>query len=467
MPDVEGAPRLPRWYPVALALLVLAFFALGLRRADRTTLRGDEIVSLTNNAHALSIRQMVFEGVPGQVSSAPLLYLADKAVHEMRASVGYFGLTPPGYYRLPSLLFVSALGFAAALMLGLHLRGGTPAQFVLVLAGLAAFLFHPKMFAFAGTERPHALWNALWFLLLAVLLTRPGKPWAPMAILGVMAATATATCFQILAVGIALLLVRKTEGRPLTAILKEGVFLLAVPAAIGVFYAIQADKGKVEDLEAGEVAPHFFRFWLWSNVHVWIACAAMIALLARRPKLRPFALPPVALTALIVLVPLIFALTYSRGFSLVSRQYLWTTTALPLAILFAAVGWKELEGKPGFGRLAVLAAVCFAGGNLVVALAKPPRNDSRELAFLKRGGPVMSELPVSRPQFAYPRSMGEIEMTNLQLIAGWLRIRYEDVPVSDRVYLIKDVHGRLEAELLPADVRQDEAWRNLHVWMNP
>ena len=112
MPEVEGAappaPRLPLWFLVALPLLVLAFFALGLRRANRTTLRGDEVVSLTDYAHARSFADMLAHGVAPQVSPAPLMYIADKIANDVKGPLKYLGLTPPGYFRLPSLL-LSAL----------------------------------------------------------------------------------------------------------------------------------------------------------------------------------------------------------------------------------------------------------------------------------------------------------------------------------------------------------------------
>src|SRR5258706_3839199 len=218
-----------------------------------------------------------------------------------------------------------------------------------------------------------------------VMCGRPPLPRVPLANLCLMAATATASCFQILAVGVALVILRRIERKPLKDLLKEGVPLPAVPAVIGAYYALRAARAQYEEREMGELAPHFFKFWLWSNLNVGIACAAMIALLIRRPTLRVHALPPVALSALVVLVPLIFALSYSRGFSLVSRQYLWTTTAVPLAIFFAAVGWQELRPTPLLRCLGIAACLAVVGGNAYLTLAEPPRNDSRLLALLERG----------------------------------------------------------------------------------
>src|SRR6185503_5994930 len=221
-------------------LIALAAFALGLHRANRTTLRGDEVVTLTEFLRAQSLKDLIVKGAAKQVRPAPLLYLADLTLDASRHRLDYLGLTPQGYVRLPSLLFTAVLAFAGALVVGIGIRkrGDSLPQYLLVLCGLAIFLFHPKVFAFAGTERPYGLWTGLWLFLLAWMLGRPPSPGVPMIVLTLMAATATAACFQILAVGIALVVVRRIERRTAKEILKEGALLLALPALIGGYYAL-------------------------------------------------------------------------------------------------------------------------------------------------------------------------------------------------------------------------------------
>jgi hypothetical protein len=443
--------RLPTWFLLALPLLAIVFAGLWLRRANRSTLRGDEILTLHSNWRGQSIGDLLSKGAVPQVSTAPLLYVIDSLADRSRAPLRYLGLTPPGYCRLPSVLFTAGLGLGAAFVVARRIRrqpdGGAPIQYLLVLCGLASFYCHPKVFAFAGVERPYGLWNGLWLFLLAWLLGRPPLPRVPLALLSLLAATATAACFQILAVGIALVVVRAAESKSPKEILKEGGLLLALPALVGAYYALRSSDLSFEERLYSERAPQFLRFWLLSNLHVWIAAGAMSFLALKRPALREFAIPPVALMALIVVMPLIFTLSHMRGYSMVSRQYIWTSTAVPLALLFVALSWSELRPTRYLQAVTVVTALGIPVGYAVATYYRPPlRNDSREMAMLERESPLMKTLQSRRPTcLLFPNALGEIERANLELIGEWIRIRYRDLPDNGKSIWIRDVKGRLEA----------------------
>ena len=455
MAEVEGHGRPPSrvflGFLIALSLLALIFIGLGMHRANRCTLRGDEIVTLFGNWRGASWSDLALRGAGGQVSPAPLLYIVDKLADQARVPLKYLGLTPPGYVRLPSLLFTAGLGFAAALAVARKLRaqdgGGTALQYFFVLCGLATFYFHLKVFSFACIERPYGLWNGLWMVLLAWLLGRPPVPRVPMILLTLMAATATAACFQILAVGIALVVVRRMEHRSAKEILREGALLLALPAAVGVYYAIRSQDAAVEDRRYDEVAPHFLRFWMLTNWHVWIAGGTISALALTRPKLRDLAIPPVAVTVLLLLMPLMFTLAHQRGYAMVSRQYIWTTTALPLAFFFTAVAWPELRPPRVVRPLAIATSLLIVGGNIIATFTRPAlRHDSRELAMLDSKSPLMIMLRSERPRsFAVSTALGDIEEKNLELIGEWIRIRYGHLPANRGIVWVREEEGRLEA----------------------
>jgi len=454
MSDVAERPRrIFLGVVVAFSLLAFTAFAIGLHKANRTTLRGDEVFTLTEILRAQSLESLILKGAVPQVSPAPLFYLADLSMEACRERVSYLGLTPQGYLRLPSLLFTTGLAFGAALVVGLKIRrqGDSPLQYLFVLCGLAIFLFHPKVFAFAGTERPYGLWTGLWLFALAWLLGRPPSPWIPLLILTLLAATATAACFQILAVGIALVVVRRAEGRSAKEILREGARMLALPAVVGAYYALRSVDASYEELSYGEKTPHFLRFWLLSNLHVWIAGGVMTWLALKRPALRELALPPVALTALILVMPLIFTLAHMKGYTMPSRQYLWTATAVPLACFFAAIAWPELKPTRYLRVVAVVAALAVVAGNLYATFSRPLRNDSRDLALLEKDSALMVTLRTERPK-SFLCNLDRIEDKNLRLIMDWIDHRFGHLRAGNREFFILDRNGRLEAEL------RGEAW---------
>ena len=451
MSDVaERPPRVFIGFVVALSLIALAAFSIGLHRANRTTLRGDEIMTLTEILRAQSLKSLILKGAAPQVSPAPLFYIADLTMETCREPVRYLGLTPQGYLRLPSLVFTTGLAFGAALVVGLKLRkqGDSPLQYLFVLCGAAIFLFHPKVFAFAGTERPYGLWTGLWLFALAWLLGRPPSPRVPLVVLTLLAATATAACFQILAFGIALVVVRRVEGRPAKEILKEGARVLALPALVGAYYALRSVDASYEELTYAEKTPHFLRFWLLSNLHVWIAGGAMTWLALKRPALRELALPPIALTALIIVMPLIFSLSHMKGYTMPSRQYIWTATAVPLACFFAAIAWPELKPTRYLRAVAVVAALGVVAGNIYATFTRPLRNDSREMALLEESSPLMVQLRTNLPTLMlvdplFGDRMGEIELRNLKLLVEWMYVRYRHLPDKGVRLVVRNEGGRL------------------------
>ena len=467
MPDVAVAPlppRLPAWFIVALLLLASLFFGWRLHRADGCTLRGDEIVTLRGNWRVQPLDELIARGAGGQVSPAPLLYVADFVAERLRVPLRYLGLTPSGYVRLPSLMFSTVLGIAAALAVAFRIlrqdAGGSPLQFLLILCGLASYWFHPKVFAFAGVERPYGLWNGLWFLLLAWLLGRPPLPKVPLVLLSLLAASASAACFQILALGIAMALVRRVERRPAKELFKDGVLLLALPALIGIYYAARSIEVGDEEGSSAEKVSHFLRFWLLSNLHVWLAGGAMSWLALRRVSLRDLAIPPVALTALMLLMPLIFAFSHLKGYSMVSRHYIWTSTAVPLALFFAASVCPP-RPTPRLRTLVLVAAVAIAGGNVYATYSRPEmRNDSRELAILRPESPLRRLLQSERPAALWTEpGLGYIEFQNLALLAEWISVRYASLPRGQRKIVVVERKGQLVAEEERREAPPGGAWR--------
>lgn len=448
MSDDAAPARLPAWFFVALTGLASFFLALGIVRADRTTLRGDECLGILQNRADPGALDLLLRGKPVQISPAPLYYIVHQIANAARAKVGYLGLSPSGYYRLPVLLLSAGLGVAAAIVVALRVRRTQPGAMplVLVLCAIAVFWFQPKSFAFAGLARPYGLWNGLWLLALALLLFRP-KPGIAAVVLSLTAATATGSCFQILALGIALVVVRRVEQRPWKDVLREGALLLGAPALIAAYYALRSPPFDMDDREPAEAASDFLKFWLITNLTTWAAAAQACALTLSRPKLRDYALPAAALAALVLLMPLIFGLTRLKGYTSPSRQYIWTGTAIPLLMMLGALAWSELRIRRTWGALAIVIALFFLA---YTPLKLGPRKDSRELACLRPDSDLMRLLKVEKPRTLRVRdSMKAIEQSNVFFIGEWIDVRYGDRLRGPQDILFADDHGRLEAKRSP------------------
>jgi hypothetical protein len=466
MSDVAAPlPRIPRWFIAALVLLTALMTVLGIIRSNRSTLRGDEIVTLFWNRRNPSIGEMLQGGARSQVSPAPLYYIIGRAVDDAKERLGYMGLRPSGYFRLPPLLFTAVLGAAAAWMIALRLRRQegpvSPIAYFLVLCAVAVYWSQPKLFSFACVDRPYALWNGLWLLSLTVLLVRPDEHLAPAIILSLMATTAVPACFQILATAIAFCAVRRLERRPTRTILRDLALIFTLPTLIGAYYALRPSPLESEEaILASDKIPGLLRFWLVTNAHAWIAAAFCLFLVFRKPRLRQYSTPVMAFSLLLLIVPLIFTLAAMKGFSNPSRYYIWTTTALPLALFLAALGWPELTiWKPAPKVAVVLAAGLVLGFSIATFLRAPARNDSRRLACLDRGSPLELQLRQERPEFlSHPGGMGEIERRNIQLLAEWIGIRYHDLPRGSGIAPLRDVNGELISDPIlhsPEDLPND------------
>jgi hypothetical protein len=469
MSDVAAPlPRIPRWFIAALILLTLLLIALGIVRSNRSTLRGDEIVTLFWNREAPGIGELLRGGARGQVSPAPLYYIVGRLVDDAKERVDYMGLRFSGYFRLPSLLFTAVLGAAAAWQIALRLRRQeepvSPIAYFLVLCGLAVYWFQPKMFSFACVDRPYALWNGLWLLSLAVLLARPEEHLAPAILLSLIATTAIPACFQILATAIAFYGVRRLEQRPSRSILRDMALIFTLPLMIGAYYSLRPSPLESEGgALAADKIQGLLRFWLVTNAHAWIAAAFCLVLVFRIPRLREFATPVIAYSLLLLIIPMIFALATLKGYSNPSRYYIWTTTALPLALFLAALAWPELRTwKPAPKVAVVLAVSLVVGFSVATFFRAPSRNDSRRLTCLEPGSSLHDLLLSKRPKLiCYPDTMGKIEKDNVRILIEWIGSHFRALPIEDCEIPIRDENGSLVSDPIAKSLSLPGDWTRI------
>jgi hypothetical protein len=447
--------------------MTLLFVLLGVRRSNRTTLRGDEVLTVLWTRETPGVWTLVRHGARGEVSPAPAFHVLARIVDSLRVRLNYLGLTYSGYFRLTSVLFTAGFGVAAALLLAFRLPspGSSPPLFswVLILCGLAAYWFQPKVFSFACTARVYATWNGLWLLTLVWLLCRPSSRAGPAILLSLLASVATAACFQILAVGVAIAVARRLEGRSWREIVKTGVPMFALPTVIGIYYAAQA-RGSGPETESDAIHG-LLKFWLVTNLPAWIAAGVAGLLVWFLPQRRPLLPAVAAFSILLLMVPLIFLLAQAKGYTNPSRYYVWTTTGIPLALFVGALAGPDLRRWTPAPAIAVVLGIGLAAGFAIATFLRPPvRNDSRRLTCLDPDCPLGSLLDRAVPgSLVHPPTLGPIETQNLELLAEWLRFRYRSLPRTIGAAPIREAKGELVSDplLAPADVPPD--WRAIPV----
>ena len=437
-----------------LALLSL-FLVLQVRRSGSVTLWLDETHSLLANSRGQSAAELLTSGARSQGSPAPLTYLLEKALDRMRVPAGYLGLSYAGYYRIVSIAATGLLGFGAALLVvrrRLRDPAGMPAiQLFTCACALAAFYFNLTVYEYASESRPYALWNSLWFLALAAALDRPVRPWLIGGVMTLVALTATASCFQILAMAVALGLASKAEGKTWKAAISEVALILALPAVVGIYYALRAGMHSWTGEEYG-TWPRFLKFWLRTHGVTWLVTLAVAAAAWSRPTLRKHSTPLTAMLILLLLGPLIYGLTRAHGFFYHPRQYVYHALTVPVALLAVAAMWPTLIGERRRGlKTALLAVACLLAVGLnvsrVVRRAELPKG-TLALELLQPGCSFAALLATERPRALwYEESMSHDLKDNLTLLAEWIDVRRARLPRGVRDARLYEREGRLVAEV--------------------
>jgi hypothetical protein len=440
------------WAPSYWALLVLltgAFGMAALRIAPYKAFWLDEYHSLDASIRSARLGQLIVAGAQGQGSPAPLDYLLVKGLDGARAAVRYFGLQPAAYYRL--VAFAATL--IPAFLVGSIARSrwdfqSPPGIFVssLILFAVFAGLYRAMSTRYIVEMRPYAMWQGLWYLALVCFFSPRRLRAASVPVLCLLAFTATASLFQILALCVSFAAVRLALGDGQKQVAQEAACLFAAPACISLYYCLRTEHWPYQAAEYG-TWPTFLMFWCSKhNVLVLVSSVAATALAWHQPRTRAFAVPGLATAVLYLMGPFIFFLTRRQGFFFASRQYFYYELAFPIFFLTVARCYPALVPSWRPGRLATLrtAVLAFAAfvairycatGLAWVADAFHPRDHGIGV-FVDPRGEVRklldSELPLAFVVSDRERSAS----ANTRMVADWLPVQYPNLPQGRQVVLL-------------------------------
>ncbi|MCA9399516.1 MAG: hypothetical protein KC618_07190, partial [Candidatus Omnitrophica bacterium] len=146
-----------------LAVSIIAVFVTrAVTMAKHKSFWMDETFAI-NTVTNMSFSQMIFRGLPGQGSPAPLDYIVLKLASLSKK----ISLLPETiHYRLHTIFFTVFAGLVSFLFLFRRIKNFRQhpwlfcMQAVFFLAALVSFLFTFYNFYYAIETRPYALWNA-------------------------------------------------------------------------------------------------------------------------------------------------------------------------------------------------------------------------------------------------------------------------------------------------------------------
>ncbi len=319
-------------------LICTAFFTSQLYQASQKPFWGDETFGISSTTHRNSYLSLILGAAhTSQSSPAPLDYLLLKPLNQMSEGVSYWGLKPEVYYRLVANISTTLAAFGLML---LFLNTKSPSmknnltflQGILITFALVSFLFSRFVHYYAAETRPYAIWNAMYLLTLAVIIFRPNAEKFFIAVMTLLALSATASIFQLGLLGFAYFIILSFEKGWKKSLIKTfRVFLF--PVAVSLFYCLRVSIGEMKS--SGGTWNDFLDLWI-NKATIIPLFAVEIYVCLRKKETRSFAIAPLGFLLIFLAGPLIFKITEARGYFYSDRQYIYYDLGTPIFLLTLA-----------------------------------------------------------------------------------------------------------------------------------
>jgi len=334
----------------------------------------DEEMTLNISVREHGWKDILVGNIYNQGSAAPLDYLVIKGLDRLRVPLKSLGLPFNVYYRLPSIFYSFASGLIAVWMVFFRINEinrDRPQnrvrpylfQVILLCAALGLYYFMPQNFHFSIETRPYALWNALWFIAMAYVLTASSWRWPLTLCLSFLALTATASVFQLFCLGVSFVgvsLIKINGDRPCLGVsphLFQALWIFTLPTLICLYYILtKTQTWGYPDKE--RYIAEFYYFWTHSQ-RIGLLAGLGIIISFFMEKHRGAIIVFLTILLLYCISPLINYVTVSKGVYFTPRQYRYYALVYPL-FLMALVTLKKVPGKKtGLIPFALGLLVCF------------------------------------------------------------------------------------------------------------
>jgi hypothetical protein len=326
-----------------VVLIISAFFInKAFKAAKEKSFWADEQTGLNINIKNQNVIDLVIMGARGQGSLAPLNYILVKWFYNIREFVSSFGLHYNVYYRLNSIFCTLIFGVAAILLTLKFLHNSSSNllififQNIFLLLSFIFYLFWPFSFHYSIEMRPYALWNSLWFMTLVSFFYYQYMRWVVRVLLVLLAATATASVFQVgcfMGAYLFCVLLRKEVFKKVVA---EVLKTFTIPLIVAFYYILRSQGANDYSSQHDLYVDQFFKFW-FSKELIPILTVAGILITVKFKEGRNNTIIFVTMLFLYLLSPVLNYFVLEAKFFFSSRQYLYYDLIYPLFFINFAI----------------------------------------------------------------------------------------------------------------------------------
>lgn len=296
----------------------------------------DERHGLEHSVRHAAFSDLFINGAKGQGSPAPLDYVFLKILDNLKGPLNSFGFTAEVYFRFVSIFSTLFAALFVLIYFSIHISrqaSKVPTKIVqLILLGFVpiAFFFSRYVYYYAAEMRPYALWNALYFLALALSLLKDRYLWAWITFLVLLAFTATASIYQIAMLAMAYFTVEFIQNRSFVRDSINTIKVFIVPIVIALFYCFKVTQW-AEPFSKDEWSD-YFHLWLHKMPIVPMMLVGIVLCWIKKEN-RKYTIAPLGFLLLYLLGPLTFWLTKMKGFFYTDRQYVYYDLTNPVFLL--------------------------------------------------------------------------------------------------------------------------------------
>jgi len=324
---------------VILVCIAVIFAAYCIKEATPKTFRGDEVHGF-RDARVLSYSHHLFKGMARQRSPAPLYYIILRFLIQIREPVGSFGLPFNIYYRLDTILYTLISGLGVMMLFYFRIRKTAKSlpiyaiqAFFLIIA-LLAYYFLPSRytFNFSIETRPYSLWNALWFVVLALILFRNKLKTSFIFLLVLLAATSSGSIYQLCALLYSFIIIELLSKKKISETFKTALKVFALPIFVCLYYIVARNP------HAAFFNPwdRFFYFWI-SKEKILLLSLAGILLTYPLKNFRGHTIVFSTMLVLYAIAPSINYISILRGLGFSSWHYCYYELIYPLFFISMAL----------------------------------------------------------------------------------------------------------------------------------